>query len=279
MAEDDVTRSNTACLECGGAIQDHGPRRERVFCSRDCKSKHHGRKYRQKNKTPDPKCKVCGAVFARLSPRHCYCSDACKKAAARDVARKRRKAGTLPKYYSGVYCKVSFCRCGKCGKSYCARGSQSKKICAECISLYGYYVAYFSAYGSVTTSCKFCGIAFSRLPGISNKSQTCSLKCSEMSAKSRRRANESARRAKKRSGDVFDPVEIFERDGWKCSSCGTPTPQKLRGTYRKNAPHLDHILPICCGGEHSRANVQLLCASCNWRKGGGSLNDQMLLFG
>lgn len=35
---------------------------------------------------------------------------------------------------------------------------------------------------------------------------------------------------------------------------------------KETGMHLDHIVPIANGGQHSDDNVQITCPSCNWRK-------------
>jgi hypothetical protein len=60
--------------------------------------------------------------------------------------------------------------------------------------------------------------------------------------------------------------EVLERDGWKCQHCGCDTQEARRGTLEDNAPELDHILPLACGGAHSYFNTQCLCRKCNREK-------------
>lgn len=51
-------------------------------------------------------------------------------------------------------------------------------------------------------------------------------------------------------------VRILERDGYRCQSCGAES-------------HLciDHIIPVSRGGDSSDDNLQVLCHSCNTKKG------------
>lgn len=67
--------------------------------------------------------------------------------------------------------------------------------------------------------------------------------------------------------DKFDREEIFERDDWTCQGCGVrcdePDPYNLR------AATVDHVIALTLGGEHSRANAQTLCLSCNSAKQSG----------
>ena len=56
---------------------------------------------------------------------------------------------------------------------------------------------------------------------------------------------------------------MLARDGWKCQACGIDTPESLRGRWVHNAPEIDHIEPVSRGGDHSQANTQCLCRSCN----------------
>lgn len=51
-------------------------------------------------------------------------------------------------------------------------------------------------------------------------------------------------------------MQVYERDGFKCVTCGVQT--KLS---------LDHIKPEVLGGEATLENLQTMCKSCNSRKG------------
>ena len=50
---------------------------------------------------------------------------------------------------------------------------------------------------------------------------------------------------------------VFARDGRRCAYCGID----------EGEMHIDHILPRVNGGDHSLENLQVLCKSCNLRKG------------
>lgn len=81
----------------------------------------------------------------------------------------------------------------------------------------------------------------------------------------------------RRFGVEFDPtvssIRVFERDGWRCRICGTKTPQRLRGTFKDNAPELDHVVPLSIGGGHTWSNVQCACRKCNIEKGARALGQ------
>lgn len=79
------------------------------------------------------------------------------------------------------------------------------------------------------------------------------------------------------TAEKFDPLEIFDRDGWRCGLCGTSTPKSKRGTYDAKAPELDHIIPISAGGPHTRMNVQCACRACNMAKGSKPLGQLRLV--
>jgi len=61
-------------------------------------------------------------------------------------------------------------------------------------------------------------------------------------------------------------LTIFERDGWRCGSCGIDTPKELIGTMATNAPTLEHLYPVSLGGAHSYKNCGLSCRACNSNK-------------
>jgi len=80
------------------------------------------------------------------------------------------------------------------------------------------------------------------------------------------------RRSRKRTTAIesIDPMDICERDGWKCYLCGIETPKYLRGTHKDNAPEIDHIISLANGGSHTKDNVACSCRRCNNKKGKGS---------
>ncbi|MFA5671761.1 MAG: HNH endonuclease signature motif containing protein [Synergistaceae bacterium] len=79
--------------------------------------------------------------------------------------------------------------------------------------------------------------------------------------------------------EIFDPVEIFERDGWRCQHCHKKV--QWYGESRTNPlyPNLDHIVCLANGGEHTRRNTQLLCRACNNKKGTNDVGEQLRLLG
>ncbi len=65
---------------------------------------------------------------------------------------------------------------------------------------------------------------------------------------------------------------VLERDGYRCRECGwkpgDPVPEK-KGTGRPvfRTLEIDHIFPKSLGGPDDESNFQVLCTTCNCRKG------------
>lgn len=53
---------------------------------------------------------------------------------------------------------------------------------------------------------------------------------------------------------------LAEIQGWTCTWCLAPLPTDLRDT------HLDHVIPVSCGGPDEDWNLQVLHSSCNHSK-------------
>ena len=119
--------------------------------------------------------------------------------------------------------------------------------------------------------CKTCARKFKPRRG----GQTyCSLPCRPQSATLepatlRQHKRDYAKRYQARKRGVlierFTSLEVYERDGWMCGICGRPVDKTLRHPHHM-AASIDHVLPLACGGAHTRANVQCAHWICNSRK-------------
>jgi hypothetical protein len=82
------------------------------------------------------------------------------------------------------------------------------------------------------------------------------------------RSKEARRRALKRAAEieVFEHIEIFERDNWVCQLCEKSIDPTLSWPDPMSAS-IDHIVPLVKHGNHTRINVQAAHLTCNIRKG------------
>lgn len=234
------SKHKTTCGNCGkvfirkpgGADRENGCVNR--YCSMACR-KDHASKSREVRKAARiaerikrsiRKCAQCGNEFVHASAK--TCSDECRRAAARVLARR-----------------------------YDKEKNESKKCVRECAE---------------------CGKTFKPEYG-DKRSVFCSKVCAK---KSSNRKKESCHRGRAKKYQVayesVDPIKVFERDGWMCQICGTHTPRKHRGTTRKNAPELDHRIPMSKGGGHLYENTQCACRQCNGSKGNKSSYGQFPLF-
>lgn len=74
--------------------------------------------------------------------------------------------------------------------------------------------------------------------------------------------NASARNRARRRGARLEPVRratVWHRDHGICYLCGAPADEARW--------HLEHVVPLALGGEHSYANVKVSHPRCNLRKG------------
>ena len=70
-----------------------------------------------------------------------------------------------------------------------------------------------------------------------------------------------------------NPVEILERDGYRCQICGVKTSLDY-DRYHSNRSEIDHITPLSKGGEHSPQNTQCLCRHCNAIKSSSIIGEE-----
>ena len=113
--------------------------------------------------------------------------------------------------------------------------------------------------------CLWCGHVYRQATG---HMRYCSPEHYRESIRKRMRGVAQRRRARLLAAvvEVFDPHEIFERDGWVCRLCDEPVLPDQRVPHPL-APTLDHITALANGGDHTRANTQCAHYRCNCRKG------------
>lgn len=232
-------------------------------------------------------CANCGAATDR--PR--FCSVRCSQ-----IARDRRngvRAFTPAEQRQCVVCDVSFARPKKgsddarlCCSRACGftlirwRGEQSRSFheakadfarWADVDRVLGFKVRIDALKRRLERKlrpCPTCGEPI----GHALYKRYCSPTCYRFDPEARRRSSRTAkarRRAIERGSHAerFDPIEVLNRDGWRCHICGVKTPKRLRGSYDDRAPELDHIVPLAVGGKHTRINTACACRRCNIKKG------------
>jgi 5-methylcytosine-specific restriction endonuclease McrA len=141
-------------------------------------------------------------------------------------------------------------------------------------------------YGSLGTNikikCKLCKQYFIYTVKMGRHADYCS-ECNIVATKQIKKKHSKIHKAKRRAiergvfADNIDLIKVFETAKWKCHICGCNTPKELRGSYKDNAPELDHIITLAEGGTHAYTNVNCSCRKCNQAKGSRSYG-QIKLF-
>jgi 5-methylcytosine-specific restriction endonuclease McrA len=123
--------------------------------------------------------------------------------------------------------------------------------------------------------CKQCGVVYDVVFGDKQKAY-----CSKECARKARPSGNTRSRVRRFlvEYEYVNPNKVFERDGWICQLCGKKTPKERRGSFRSNAPELDHRIPISKGGPHLYSNLQCACRACNAKKSDRSIPCQLPLF-
>ena len=117
--------------------------------------------------------------------------------------------------------------------------------------------------------CEDCGMVLS-----SNRVSLCE-SCSIKHIRQNNRNKEHRRRIRKHR--VFDKTitleKLYDRDNGVCYLCNRTCDwsdfQMVNGNFIVGGsyPTVEHIKPLCKGGEHSWSNVKLACFACNTKKG------------
>jgi hypothetical protein len=205
---------------------------------------------------------------------------------------KRLSARQLAKYQTEGRTTICF----GCGKSVdCARYGPAPKRCRRCRLDRRHIEEYepkivpeaiacadcgelvpVPFYGWTRKRCVRCGIAHKK-----RKAEQWRLVNLEKSRELERNSTH-RRRARKRAAEseVFEAIEVFERDGWVCGICRRRISKKRRWPDSL-CVSLDHIIPLSLGGPHTRANTRATHLRCNVRRSRTRLSgcEQEALFG
>ncbi len=236
------------CRFCSGFFT---PRSGQKHCGDACRN--------MARRVPNPTCKNCGVEYrAKAANRSTYCSRACTF----DAKHKAQKENYLPQ--SAVYFKT----CANCAKLWTARkanGTFCSVACSNAAAKQAYPERAREAHAKAAREVKCAGCEGKFCPMFGSRNSKCCAPCFESAA----RAYRAIRRDKRKAiyaANKLDPFVVFDRDGWCCKECGSPTPKSKRGTYDDDAPELDHVKPLSKGGAHSYENTQCLCRRCNSEK-------------
>jgi len=249
-------------------------------------------------------CVVCGVAFASdVHARRKYCSGRCQR-----QARATERAAEWQRYYAqhGPRLRAHNNQrrartrpplqprpCRHCGTSFIPKRWKRTQYCSRlCVSRARIRQPQRENERRRQKSaarreripqrpCQWCGRIFK--PKRRSTAQFCSMGChrSDWSKKHPDAiyANHTRRRAWLRNvpTEFISPKEVFERDGWTCQLCHCPTPAHLIGTWSRQRPTVDHIVPLSKGGSHTYQNVQCACSTCNIRKA-ATIRGQFRLF-
>lgn len=238
-------------------------------------------------------CRTCGRVSYGRMPSN-YCNAKCRTRSPEYIEsnrirmeRRRREQGRKKIKDRLVAFRTHRHQCGVCSVWFWS--THKKRV--RCDGCRG--VTSLAAAGLLIKSCITCGTSFQPSATHGRVAGFCSSQCRAERRRAikrkcrrdtrRRHGNPGTHRKRARRASVdYEPVnvhKVMDRDGWRCQICGRPTPKKLRGTCKPNAPELDHIIPFAMGGPHTYSNVQCACRECNAAKGGVQVVGQMGLFG
>lgn len=248
---------------CGVRFRPH--MRKHRFCSARCNRRARDEHHQKHGIDRIHTCKGCGKGFRpkRARYKH-YCSRACSFNALKTGVRQAYRQERVRWPNSTVFCG----QCTRCARAFVSRVKRS--LCAKCRG----------PRPRVERQCKDCGEAIRGTAGL-KRCKSCSAKRSRALYAAKHGRVKKHRERALRFGvayEAINPIDVFERDGWRCQICGKATPKRLRGSLKDNAPELDHRTPMARGGSHTWDNVQCACRACNIDKGSKTTKGQLTLF-
>jgi 5-methylcytosine-specific restriction endonuclease McrA len=258
VAERQITRDR-ACAQCGAS-----PITGTKYCSRSCQNR---RRPLSQGVLRD--CVVCGQEFRRWKKGDDDALKCCSRECGFELLRIRGAISRFIQAEKRIYRKWAKAAAERARLALIE--PDPPRMCQDCGKVE------LDKYKRLCPTCQARRHSESRARQIHKLRSTPE---GRLKRKAWRRVDKARRRAVERGvyAERFDPLEVLDRDGWRCHICGISTPKRLRGTFDDRAPELDHIIPISKGGQHTRQNTACACRRCNIVKS-GEARGQMRLFG
>lgn len=221
------------------------------FCSEKCRAADRNRR-RPPTRYPERACEVCLAPYAPTYAAQRTCSRSC------GVDLKRWVTGSIGS--DSLFCTVRYADCLQCGNAFIVRWART--CCSSTCRAEWQKTDARAALND--KQCVECGVHFLGTARRRFCSPSCGNRAARRTARHRRRENSVVRGSDRRRqlteqrGESFTTLEIANRDGWRCHLCGKKV--------RRDNWSIDHLVPICAGGEHTRVNVAIAHKTCNERR-------------
>lgn len=174
----------------------------------------------------------------------------------------------------GPHSHIAISACRQCGRLFVTRNKRipNRYCCRRCNDTW--HNAHRPSTSIEVKQCAHLPCSVSFAPRMRTQ-RYCSSRCSAAA----RRRNDKARHRARLAGTTripYRPVDIYERDGWRCRLCGKKINRRHRAPHSL-APSIDHIIPIALGGPDAPNNVQAAHFGCNSRKRTTACGSQLRL--
>lgn len=222
-------------------------------------------------------CDQCAATYRPWRAWSRFCSDSCRARHHDELRRSANFEVTGRRTSWAPRCPVYFRTCQACTVLFSSRVHHAR-VCPNCRPAHRKIhdrernAAFQNAHGMARST----AIARSN-PDYAERRRV--ENAARMKAKGwteQRRANAKARRARELglAHEKVRPIEIYERDQWRCGLCSKRIDRR-RSYPDPLSATIDHLVPLAAGGIHTRANLQAAHLRCNVAKGARPNNAQI----
>lgn len=229
------------CVGCGSEFE--AKRRNARYCSRACYKSHWNRERHVSAVAPTVVCPQCGVTFTRSHNAQKFCSRACTQRWHRELASSRSHQQRTGMRRACVTCGNEF-NPGRSNQKYCSPLCRSRSHAFQ-----------------RREACPVCGGGFT---WTHERRKYCSAECQSIGFRILKTQCNRRRKLRRQMlpHDVFDDIEVYERDHWVCGICGETVDPSLAPPHPLSKS-IDHIQPLSRGGRHTKDNCRTAHLRCN----------------